>query len=148
MIYIYETTRRFRFDQFVHVIYGGRKSSTIKLNWRLRWYLCISPRSSFLRSAMAPPTAISPPWVLAADASHGHEIFFTSPRLDADKDQSLSRTRNPHAVSSRALIFIDWMRSKPLFIRISNSAPLFSSPAIFFIFFHPCKPTGKKEKKR
>jgi hypothetical protein len=92
--------------------------------------------------------AISPPWVPAADASHGHEIFPAPPRLDADKDQSLSRTRNPHAVSSSALIFIDWMRSKPLFVRISNSAPLFSSPAIFFIFFHPCKPTGKKEKKK
>jgi hypothetical protein len=27
------------------------------------------------------------------------------------------------------------MRSKPLFVRISNSAPLFTSPAIFFSNF-------------
>jgi hypothetical protein len=29
---------------------------------------------------MPPPIAISPPWVPAADASHGHEIFPAPPR--------------------------------------------------------------------
>jgi hypothetical protein len=104
-----------------------------KTQLETRWYLVSGPDLLF---TAAPPIAISPPQVPAVDASHGHEIFPARP--DADKDQSLSRMRNPHAVSYQPSVFIDRIRSRHVSFKISKHLPLnfFSFPPMVLLLVY------------
>jgi hypothetical protein len=69
---LYEATRRFRIDQLVYVIWR-KKIINHKTQLETRLMVpCIWHISSFLRSVMAPPIAISSTRVPALDGSHGN----------------------------------------------------------------------------
>jgi hypothetical protein len=112
-------------DQLWCRVHVRARSATPSCRWSKharpgRDMTCSIPAALFsLAGAAARSPAFSicpPPWVSVVDARPSHAASTPRPRLG--KGQSLSRTRNPHAVSSRPFVFIDQI-SKPR--SISNS---------------------------
>jgi hypothetical protein len=82
---------------------------------------------------------LSPPRVPAVDASPPRTRDLPRPLRRRQRSKSKSHAQPARGMFPALCIYRRDLRSKPLFVRILNSAPLFSSPAIIFIFSHPCQ---------